>query len=293
MVNAISSSAGSKIRVREITEIDIDGVTDLLAHGFPGRRRQFWSKVLARLARHPTPAGLPKFGYLLESRGAPGGAILLIFSQMPNGANCAIRCNVSSWYVEPSYRIYASLLAAKALSHKDVTYLNITAAPHTRPVAQAQGYSQYSTGVFIAVPALDLFGCEAGVAAFDPRRDVDVEPFERDLLLEHAEYGCVSLWVATAEGGHPFVFRPRVLKGILGCAQLIYCRDIEDLIRCAGPIGRYLARRGKPLVIVDANGPIPALVGKYFAGKMPRFFRGPNRPRLGDLAYTEAAMFGV
>jgi len=26
---------------------------------------------------------------------------------------------------------------------------------------------------------------------------------------------------------------------------------------------------------------------------MPRFFRGPNRPRLGDLAYTEVAMFGV
>jgi hypothetical protein len=35
------------------------------------------------------------------------------------------------------------------------------------------------------------------------------------------------------------------------------------------------------------------LVGKYFGGKMPRYFRGPNRPRLGDLAYTEAAMFGV
>src|SRR5439155_3176142 len=125
----------------------------------------------------------------VESGGAPLGAILLIFSQMPHGPVRAVRCNVSSWYVEPPYRAYASLLTAKALSHKGVTYLNITPAPHTRPIAQVQGYSQYSTGVFIAVPALNLFGREARVTAFDPRRDLAAEPFERDLLVEHAQYG--------------------------------------------------------------------------------------------------------
>jgi hypothetical protein len=292
MVNA-SHAPALKIRVREIAEIDIEGVTDLLTRGFPERGRQFWAKVLACLARHPVPPNLPKFGYLLENGGTPVGVILLIFSQIPNGSSHAIRCNVSSWYVEPSYRSYASFLTAKALSHKDVTYLNITPAPHTQPIAHAQGYSQYSKGIFVALPSLNLFGCAAQVAPFDPQRHVDVEPFERDLLLEHAAYGCISLWVSTSEGGRPFVFRPRILKGILGWAQLIYCRDIEDFVRCAGPIGRYLAMRGKPLVILDANQPIPGLVGKYLGGKMPRFFRGPNRPRLGDLAYTEAAMFGV
>jgi hypothetical protein len=45
-------------------------------------------------------------------------------------------------------------------------------------------------------------------------------------------------------------------------------------------------------VILDANGPIPGLYGKYRAN-MPRYFRGPDRPRLGDLAYTEAALFDV
>lgn len=292
MVNAFMPSA-SKIRVREIAANDVDGVTDLLTRGFPRRSRAFWTKVLACLARRPPPAGLPKFGYLLEGGGAPVGAILLISSQMPNGANSAVRCNVSSWYVEPSYRSYASFLAAKALSHKDVTYLNITPAPHTRPIVQAQGYSQYAAGTFVALPALTLSSQRARVRPFDLARNADVEPFERDLLLEHAGYGCISLVVETSDGPHPFVFRPRVVKGIVGFAQLIYCRNIEDFVRCAGPIGRYLALRGKPLVIVDADGPIPGLVGKYLAGRMPRFFRGPDRPRLGDLAYTEIAMFGV
>jgi hypothetical protein len=35
------------------------------------------------------------------------------------------------------------------------------------------------------------------------------------------------------------------------------------------------------------------MVGKYLAGKMPKYFRGPDRPRLGDLSYTEAALFGI
>ena len=293
MVNAVIPSASSRIRVREITEFDIDGVKDLLARGFSQHSRDFWSKALARLAQHPTPGGFPKFGYLLESGGAPVGAILLIFSRIRNDARDAIRCNVSSWYVEPRFRSYASFLAAKALGHKDVTYLNITPALHTRPIAQALGYSQYTAGTFVAVPALNLFSDGNPVRLFDLSHDAGIEPYERDLLLEHADYGCISLVVGTANGPRPFVFRPRVVKGMSGFAQLIYCRNIKDLVRCAGPIGRFLMLRGKPLVIVEANGPIPRLVGKYFGGKMPHFFRGPDRPRLGDLAYTEIAMFGV
>jgi hypothetical protein len=92
---------------------------------------------------------------------------------------------------------------------------------------------------------------------------------------------------------HPFIFRPRFHKGIVPSLQLVYCRDIDDFVRCAGPIGRFLALRGRPFVLIDSNGPISGLVGKYFDGRMPKFFKGPDRPRLGDLAYTEAAMFGV
>ena len=89
------------------------------------------------------------------------------------------------------------------------------------------------------------------------------------------------------------MFVPRRVKGIVPCAQLIYCRDIADLVRFARPIGRFLARHGRPLVIIDSNGPIPGMVGKYFDGKLLKYFKGPDRPMLGDLAYTEAVMFGL
>jgi hypothetical protein len=88
------------------------------------------------------------------------------------------------------------------------------------------------------------------------------------------------------------VFRPRMLKGVIPCAQLVYCRAIDDFVRFAGPLGRFLALRGTALVVIDANAPIPGLSGRYYEGKMPKYFKGPDRPRLGDLAYTETAMFG-
>jgi hypothetical protein len=84
-----------------------------------------------------------------------------------------------------------------------------------------------------------------------------------------------------------------VVKGRIPCAQLIFCRDVFDFVRFAGPIGRLLARRGRPFVIIDANAPIPELLGWYGRRKMPKYFRGPQPPRLGDLAYTEHAVLGV
>jgi len=73
--------------------------------------------------------------------------------------------------------------------------------------------------------------------------------------------------------------------------QLIYCRDIRDFVRLAGPIGRAMVRRGKLLVCLDADSPLPGLVGKYFAGRgSPRYFKGAERPRIGDLTYSEIVL---
>ena len=285
----------SGLRCRQIDEADIKAVASLLARGFPAHDREFWLGAFAQLARHDTPAGLPKYGYLLESAGVAVGAILLICSTIRAGETETIRCNLSSWYVDPPFRTYAPLLVSQALRHKDVTYLNVSSAPHTRPIIEAQGFSRYSEGIFIAFPALNGSPEAGRVDVFDAhqRPTASFDPFEQEVLLQHAVHGCISLWCETAERAHPFVFRPRLVKGFIPCAQLIYCRDIADFACFAGPIGRHLALRGRPVVIVDSNGPIPGLVGIFRSGSKPKYFKGPQRPRLGDLAYTEYAILGV
>jgi hypothetical protein len=282
-----------KVRSRQINDADIDGVVELLTRGFRPRTRGYWQRALEKLALHQTPAEMPKFGYLLESGGDLVGVILLIFSSIP-GATSRIRCNVSSWYVEPAFRGHASLLISQAIKDKNVTYVNISPALHTRPIVEAQGFSRYGNGQFIAAPALSMNGPGGAAKVIDvaTRPDVQFEQSELELLEVHKAHGCLSLWCVTPERAHPFVFMPRLAKGIVPCAQLFYCRDISDFVRLARPIGRYLAANGRPMVIIDSNGPIPGLVGKYIDGKAPKYFKGPDRPKLGDLTYTEAVLFG-
>ena len=284
------------LRCRQIGEADIAAVAALLARGFHNRDRQFWLRAFARLTRREPPPGLPKYGYLLESGGVPVGALLVICSMVRAEGAAVPRCNLSSWYVEPSFRAYAPLLVSQALRHKHVTYLNVSPAPHTLPIIEAQGFARYCDGVFVAVPMLNgLFG-GGGVRVFSAGRRPDAagfDPLEQELLLQHAALGCISLWCTHAQSAYPFVFRTRLVKSAIPCAQLIYCRDIADFVRFAGPIGRFLALRGRPLVIVDANGPIAGVAGTYRRGTAPKYFRGPLRPRLGDLAYTEYALLGV
>ena len=283
------------IRCRQIGEADIAAVTALLGRGFPNRTRQFWSDALDQLARREPPPGFPKYGYLLESGEVPVGTLLLICSTIREGGRLATRCNLSSWYVEPAYRAYATLLVSQALGDKDATYTNVSAAPHTWPIIEAQGFSRYSEGIFVCLPALQQAsgGDQVQVTAADASSAIASDAFERDILLQHAEHGCISLWAVSGGRAYPFVFRPRLVKGFIPCAQLIYCRDLADFTRFAGPIGRYLALRGRAVAIVDANGPIPGLVGIFRRGSKPKYFKGPQRPRLGDLAYTEYAIMGV
>jgi hypothetical protein len=304
MVNTSLTSASPKIRCRRIESADAGSVATLLTRGFaPRRTRRFWEHVIARLAARAAPADgpgakAPGYGYLLESDGVTVGAILQIFSTLPRAGDDerpTTRCNLSSWYVDPAFRSYAPLLVSQALKQKDVTYLNITSIPHTRPILAAQGYVRYSNGVFAALSCLSSAkgGIPARIVAADAQPQAAFEAYERDLLRDHADEGCMSLWCETPERAYPFVFRARRIKRLITCAQLIYCRDIADLVRFARPLGLHLAWRGQPLVILDANGPVPGLVGKYFDDTMPRYCKGPTPPRLGDLAYTETAFFGV
>jgi hypothetical protein len=294
----VHASCSFAVRCRLIRPADIGAVADLLKKGFGSQRsRRFWLSMLDRMGNRATQAGMPEYGYLLEHDGRLVGVLLLISSIVHSATARSIRCNGSGWYVDPEFRPYGSLLAWRAMQHKTVTYINISPAPHTWPILDAQGYRRYARGLFMSVPCLSAAPPGAVMvtvtAAVDAKLGVPVERFEQDLLIDHADFGCISVWCLTENDAYPFVFVRRVIRRIVPCFQLVYCRDMADFVRFARPLGRYLALRGRPLVLMDANGPVPGMVGRYFDGVRPKYFKGPNPPRLGDLSYTEASLFGI
>jgi hypothetical protein len=279
------------IRCRQIRAEDQEAVADVLARGFPARPLSFWTGVLRLLAARQAPADCAQFGYLLEADGAVVGVHLLIFNTAQERPAGPIRCQASGWYVDPAFRSHAALLATMGTKLKHVTYLNTTADDHTWPILKAVGYHRYSQGQFAAIPSL-AGGGEAKVAALDGEKHRTLP--EYDLLRRHQEAGCLALVCETREGPKPFVFlRRRIRYAPIGIMQLIYCRDTAEFVACAGPLGRFLLTRRASCVLLDADGPVPGLVGRFFQDKNPRFFKGPERPRLNDLADSEMVLLGL
>jgi hypothetical protein len=285
-----------RIRCRQIAKSDLPAVIELLARGFPERSRNYWARGFERLEARPLAPDYPPYGFLLENDGTVVGVVLLLFASLDIGGKVTTRCNLSSWYVEPAYRSHAALLTSFALRHKELTYLNISPARHTWSIVEAQGFKHYASGQFLALAALGPSVAGVKLRVVEPAgADAYAALPEASLLAAHADYGCVSLVCEAPDGSFPFVFLPlKARKGPLRIpsALLVYCRDVKDFTRFAGPLGRFLLKRGMPFVALDANGPVEGLIGVYRASRGRKYYRGPEAPRLGDLAYTELVLFG-
>jgi hypothetical protein len=285
-------------RCREIRESDIDTVADLLTRGFVGRSRDYWMKGLRRQGAREIPSGYPRFGYMLDHDGTAVGVLLLLYSVRDSGGEAAVHCNLSSWYVEPAFRNYATMLTRIAQRHPEVTYLNISPASWTWPIIETQGFGPYCKGLFFSIPALSrpAAGMRAEIVSSDTQGVAGLADAEVELLSRHAGYGCLSLVCRATDGRtSPFILQPmRIRRGWIAppAMQLIYCRDIAEYVACAGAIGRLLIRDGKVAVILDANGRVPGLIGIYTQARGRKYFKGPHRPRLADLTDTELVLYG-
>lgn len=284
--------SSSHVRCRQIEDADAEAIALLLTKSGFGGSKAFWLECLRRLANHPTPNGCPKYGFLLEVNGVSVGVLLLIHTA--NSDDQTIRCNVSSWFVWPAFRVYAPLLVKYALSRADVTYFNISPRPHTLSSLTAQGYTRYCEGRLVAIPALGRpqRGVRVAIADASVEPGPDLSRYEVKLLADHVAFGCLGV-IATVDGvRHPFVFQIRSKRRVIRFAELVYCRDLQSFVDLASPIGYFFAKRAVFLVTLDANGPILGLLGRYKTST-PKYFKGPKQPQLGDVAYSERVLLGI
>src|SRR5450631_1557160 len=287
-----------KLRCREISESDIDAIGTLLTRGFVRRTREYWMRGLGYQSTRSLPSGVPRYGYLLENEGTPVGCLLLIYLRKLHDGESSIFCNVSSWYVDPLFRNHAALLASMAQRRKDVTYFNVTPNVSTWPIIEAQGFVPYCRGLYFSVPALSRTGrgMKVEIVTLDTQFINGLPDTDLAMLKRHAEYGCLSLVCHTPEGPLPFIFLqlPKRRGFIpMPAMQLGYCRSVSDYVCHAGTLGRFLLRQGKPVVILDANGPVAGLVGAYTERRGRKYFKGPQWFRFGDLTDTELVIYGL
>ena len=274
----IAHHQASRAQCRPIAEDDLEGVADLLTRGFPRTRRDYWMRGFARWKMLPAVAGMPRYGYLLDTGFGPVGAILMISSQRDDH----VVSNLCGWHVDPHWQSHSTLLISLATKSKQVTYLNASPAPQTWRMLQSHGFSPYNFGrtVVFTLPGRGHVS-----------RDIPAGLAEAQLLRDHRAMGWISLTVEKDGIVSPFVLRPRRLeKAGVPVMDVMFCRGAEDLNRCAPALARHFLPRGSLGFLID--GDMETLLSHYVEGREPRYFKGPYRPVLGDLAYTEKAIFG-
>jgi len=286
-----------RIRCREIVASDIGAIANLLTRGFFGRSRDYWMRGLRRQADREVPEGYPRFGYMLDNDGTPVGVLLLLYTARNNDGEASIHCNLSSWYVDPDFRNYATMLTKIAQRRKEVTYVNISPAISTWPIIETQGFQSYCKGLFFSFPALSRTrGTTVEIVSPDTKAIRGLEASDVELLTRHAAYGCLSVVCRAPDGrAIPVIFLPmRIRRGwiALPAMQLIYSRDLSEFSACAGAIGRLLLKHGRISVIVDSNERVSGLAGIYTEAHGRKYFKGPHRPRLGDLSDSELVLYG-
>lgn len=274
----------------------MEQVIECLCRGFPRRDRSFWAAALDQMSRRAGIDGYPRFGHALMVGGRVVGVVLLIYSQRYNKTgNGSVYCNISSWCADKEYRSNAIWLHLASVKHKEVTYTNISPARHTRSTIEKLGFQRFTQGEIFVVPLLSGPRQDVSVSTYQARDPASslLSKIERKILEEHADMGCRSVVCVQDQVAYPFVFRRRrILRGLIPCAQLVYCRNMADFVRFAHAIGRYLVFGFGPICVIDAAESTPSVVGWYYSDHNPKYFKGPSQPSVGDLSYTELALFG-
>lgn len=270
-------------------------MVDCLCRGFPERDRSYWTQALTRMSKRPAVAEFQKYGFALEKADRIVGVVLTLYTRYQGQDGDEIRCNLSSWSVDAEFRPYGAKLVTTILRQRDVTYTNISPKPATLKANWALGFRPFSNGQFAFLPALNSVprSCRVLEVRPDLAELAMLPDSERYILLEHATLGCLSLICICDGEAFPLVLIPRrIVHRLVPCYQVVYCRSLADLSRCAGAMGRFLLRRGILLCFVDAKESIAGLVGWYRPNKGLKYFKGPKPPSPGDLTFTELVMFG-
>jgi len=251
----------------------------LLARGFPMRSLGFWTEGLERLTAHHAANDLGPIGQIMRMKGEAAGVMLTIRSRRADGGSVV---NLSSWYVDPRFRLLAPRMLTRVLEEPVDVFTDLTPSPAVTDMIGRFGFVQRHAGaLLVALP----------VAAFTPgggARIVDGAPeaTEAALLAGHRELGCLVMRLVTASGETPLVVSVASRRG-LPVARLIYTTDLAAVRAAMGPLARHLLARGLTVLELPAD-PGDHVPGGWFTRRSrPTFFRGTPPAAAVDHAYSE------
>lgn len=278
--------------IREIEDADLGHLAGLLAEGFDRHSVAFWEECLEKLRlREPAP-GTPRYGYGIDDGGLQGAALALGSLHGPSESPQTI-VNISSWTVRPSHRGPAAKeLYRYASSFEGPTYSNLSAAAHTLKTITRFGFREGTAGQSIGIGTRRSPHTPRRVTPLEATRSSGLSAEKLSMLQYHQDRGCIVFGLELADRLAPLVFLSRRVARGLPVAQLIYCERWSDFTDHSRLIYQSLLARGFAAILVDASGPIPGFLGRYFPGKAAKYYKGPPPMYAVDHTYSEMIYIG-
>lgn len=260
----------------------------LLTKGFPEKSEAFWSRGLSFVNAHHARLNFGEIGQLLMKGDDAVGVLLTIKSRLPDEDRMVV--NLSSWYVEPSSRWFAPRMLQMASSSQEETFTDLTPSPEACKLNERLGFSTV-TDYTLFYPLLPK---ALGPARARLRPLADVPPGAlpaamRDMLEDHARFGCMVAVMEADGRHHPLVFLKTMTKR-LPTARLIYCEDRQLAQRHISAIARHLLRKGRLAMTMAASDEERDAGGFAVLKSAPMQVKGVWNPRFINETYSELVL---
>lgn len=277
--------------IRQLEHADLPEVAKILAEGFPRQSLAFWQDQLRKMAQRQPAPGTPLFGYGLDIGGLQG--VILTFGSLHGPAEARQTIvNISSWTVRPAFRGLAAIeLYRYATSADGVTFSNLSAVTRTQKTIKKCGFVERTAGQMIAVGVAHSRGTKPIISLNDAER-AGLSPERAAMMRDHQARGCLTFCLEDHDRLVPFMFLPRRLKPGIPVAQLIYCERLSDLTDNSRTVTWEALKRGFAALLIDASGPLKGLIGRYFADRASKYYKGPTPIYAIDHSYSEMIYIG-
>lgn len=216
------------------------------------------------------------------------GVLLTIRSRLAETGRVTV--NLSSWYVEPSFRWFAPRMLQMASSDENEIFTDLTPSPETNKLNERLGFHTVTDcTLFYPLPLAALRPARARLYPLTETTAETLSSETREMLEDHARLGCIVA-ILEAEGQrHPLVFLKTTTKR-LPSARLIYCEDRQIAQRHLPAIGRHLLRKGR-LALTMAACEKDRHAGGFAAHKFaPIQVKGAWNPHIINETYSELVL---
>ncbi|QCM06498.1 hypothetical protein CFBP6626_06450 [Agrobacterium tumefaciens] len=240
------------------------------------------------VSAHHARLNFGEIGQLLMKGDDAVGVLLTIKSRLPDEDRMVV--NLSSWYVEPSSRWFAPRMLQMASSSQEETFTDLTPSPEACKLNERLGFSTV-TDYTLFYPLLPK---ALGPARARLRPLADVPPGAlpaamRDMLEDHARFGCMVAVMEADGRHHPLVFLKTMTKR-LPTARLIYCEDRQLAQRHISAIARHLLRKGRLAMTMAASDEERDAGGFAVLKSAPMQVKGVWNPRFINETYSELVL---